>query len=40
MKTKPKDKLENNNSLIDLNNAFTNKSYKILVKKTIHLINH
>ena len=26
-------KFENNNSLIDLNNAFTNKSYKILVKK-------
>ena len=31
--TKPKDKLENNNSLIDLNSAFTNKSYKILVKE-------
>ena len=27
------DKLNNNNSLIDLNNAFTNKSYKILIKK-------
>ncbi|MBD1166930.1 Fe-S cluster assembly protein SufD [Pelagibacterales bacterium SAG-MED09] len=31
--SKLKDKLENNNSLIDLNNAFTNKSYKILVKE-------
>jgi Fe-S cluster assembly protein SufD len=30
---KPKDKLENNNSLIDLNSAFTNKSYKILIKQ-------
>ena len=27
------DKLENNNSLIDLNSAFTNKSYKISVKE-------
>ena len=26
-------KLNNNNSLIDLNTAFTNKSYKILIKK-------
>ena len=26
-------KLDNNNSLIDLNTAFTNKSYKILIKK-------
>ena len=31
--SQPKDKLENSNSLIDLNNAFTNKSYKILVKE-------
>ena len=31
--TKPKDKLENNNSLIDLNNAFIDKIYKILVKE-------
>ena len=31
--SKPKDKLENNNSLIDLNCAFTNKSYKILIKQ-------
>ena len=31
--TKPKDKLENNNSLIDLNNAFIDKNYKILVKE-------
>ena len=31
--SKPKDKLENNNSLIDLNSAFTNKSYKILIKQ-------
>ena len=31
--SKPKDKLENNNSLIDLNTAFINKSYKILVKE-------
>ena len=31
--SKPKDKLENNNSLIDLNSAFSNKSYKILVKE-------
>jgi Fe-S cluster assembly protein SufD len=31
--TKPKDKLENNNSLIDLNNAFMDKNYKILVKE-------
>ena len=30
-------KLENNNSLIDLNSAFTNKSYKILVKKDYSL---
>jgi len=30
---KPKDKLENNNSLIDLNSAFTNKSYKIIIKQ-------
>ena len=30
-------KFENNNSLIDLNNAFTNKSYKILVKKDYSL---
>ena len=31
--SKLKDKLENNNSLIDLNSAFTNKSYKILIKQ-------
>jgi len=31
--SQPKDKLENNNSLIDLNSAFINKSYKILVKE-------
>ena len=31
--SKPKDKLENNNSLIDLNSAFINKSYKILIKQ-------
>jgi Fe-S cluster assembly protein SufD len=31
--SKPKNKLENNNSLIDLNSAFTNKSYKILIKQ-------
>ena len=31
--SKPKDKLENKNSLIDLNTAFINKSYKILVKE-------
>ena len=31
--SQPKNKLENSNSLIDLNNAFTNKSYKILVKE-------
>ena len=31
--SKPKDKLENNNSLIDLNSAFTNKSYKIIIKQ-------
>ena len=31
--SKPKDKLKNNNSLIDLNSAFINKSYKILVKE-------
>ena len=30
-------KFENNNSLIDLNSAFTNKSYKILVKKDYSL---
>ena len=30
-------KFENNNSLIDLNNAFTNKSYKVLVKKDYSL---
>ena len=28
---------ENNNSLIDLNGAFTNKSYKILIKKDYSL---
>ena len=31
------DKFENNNSLIDLNGAFTNKSYKILIKKDYSL---
>ena len=31
--SKPKDKLENNNALIDLNSALTNKSYKILIKQ-------
>ena len=31
--SKPKDKIENDNSLIDLNSAFTNKSYKIVIKK-------
>ena len=31
--SKPNNKLKNNNSLIDLNSAFTNKSYKILVKE-------
>ena len=35
--SKPKDKLENNNSLIDLNSAFINKSYKILIKKNYSL---
>ena len=29
--------LDNNNSLIDLNNAFTNKCYKILIKKDYSL---
>ena len=28
---------DNNNSLIDLNNAFTNKCYKILIKKNYSL---
>jgi len=31
--SKPDDKLENDNSLIDLNSALTNRSYKILVKE-------
>ena len=31
--SKLNDKLKSNNSLIDLNSAFTNKSYKILVKE-------
>ena len=31
------DKFENDNSLIDLNKAFTNKSYKILIKKDYSL---
>ena len=31
--SKPNDKLENENSLIDLNRAFINKNYKILVKE-------
>ena len=31
--SQPKDKHENSNSLIDLNSAFINKSYKILVKE-------
>jgi Fe-S cluster assembly protein SufD len=31
------DKFKNNNSLIDLNSAFTNKSYKILIKKDYYL---
>ena len=31
--SKPKDQLENNNSLIDLNSAFINKNYKILIKQ-------
>ena len=31
------DKFENNNSLIDLNSAFTNKSYKILIKEDYSL---
>ena len=31
------DKFENNNSLIDLNSAFTNKIYKILIKKNYSL---
>ena len=31
--SKPKDKLENNNALIDLNSTLTNKSYKILIKQ-------
>ena len=31
--SKPKDELKNNNSLIDLNSAFTNKNYKILIKQ-------
>ena len=35
--SKPKDKLENNNSLIDLNSAFINKSYKILIKENYSL---
>ena len=35
--SKPKDKLESNNSLIDLNSAFINKSYKILIKKNYSL---
>ena len=30
---RPNDKLENNNSLIDLNSALTNRNYKILVKE-------
>ena len=33
-------KFENNNSLFDLNSAFTNKIYKILIKKIILLQNH
>ena len=35
--SQPKDKHENNNSLIDLNSAFINKSYKILIKKNYSL---
>jgi Fe-S cluster assembly protein SufD len=35
--SKPNDKLKSNNSLIDLNSAFTNKSYKILVKENYSL---
>ncbi|MDC0518233.1 SufD family Fe-S cluster assembly protein [Candidatus Pelagibacter sp.] len=35
--TKLDDKFENNNSLTDLNSAFTNKSYKILIKKNYSL---
>ena len=31
------DKIKNDNSLIDLNNAFTNKGYKILIKKDYNL---
>ena len=31
------DKLDEKNSLIDLNNAFTNRFYKIIVKKNYHL---
>ena len=31
--SKPKDKLENNNSLIDLNSALTDRSYKIIIKQ-------
>ena len=35
--SQPKDKHENSNSLIDLNSAFINKSYKILVKENYSL---
>jgi len=35
--SKLNDKLKSNNSLIDLNSAFTNKSYKILVKENYSL---
>ena len=34
---KTKNEVENGNSLIDLNNAFTNKIYKIFIKKDYHL---
>ena len=37
MRSKLKDKFKNSNSLIDLNNAFTNKICKILVKKNYSL---
>ena len=35
--SKSENKIENENSLIDLNNAFTNKIYKILIRKDYHL---
>ena len=40
MNTELNDNFKNTNSLVNLNNAFTNKHFKIIIKNNYSLKNH